>query len=130
MDYSKAKILIVDDNQLFINLFRTVFKKKMDNIVTTVNNPKEMFDILDKDPDYDLIILDLEMPIMDGLTALRHLRSNEQTKDMHVIPCSAIQKTELVIELYNLGIDDYIVKSNDINIVLEKVKKVLDKIDK
>ena len=76
----------------------------------------------------DLIILDLEMPIMDGVTALMHLRTNPKTKDIHVIPCSAIHKTELVVKLIKLGIDDYIVKSNDINMIVDKVKKSLDKI--
>jgi two-component system chemotaxis response regulator CheY len=127
MDYSKAKVIVVDDNKLYLHLVKTVLKKRLDIDVVTVFNPKEMFAHLDKNH-IDLIILDMELPVMDGLSALKLLRSKEKTRDIHVIPCTAIQKTELVVQLIKLGIDDFIIKSHDNNVIVEKVKKSLDKI--
>ena len=127
MDYSDMTVLIVDDD---IN-FRFFLKKTMQlnfkvNIVEA-GNPQVAFNYLNYNMP-SMIILDLEMPVMDGFTALKTIRNNQLTKDIPVIICSALSEKELILKLSEHRISDYIIKTSTIEVITEKIKKVLDSI--
>ena len=74
----------------------------------------------------DLILLDIIMPIMDGLEMLEHLRKTEEIKDTPVIILSARNQTEDIWRANICGIDDYIIKPFDLSELLEKIEMVLE----
>ncbi len=125
MDFSGLKILICDDEETYRKFFATLIRKKFNCHVDSVNNPKQMFDAI-KDSLPDLIMLDMQMPLMDGLTALEILRSHKSTRKVPVVACSAMSDPALIIKLSGLGIMDYILKSSDSDIILEKIQKILN----
>lgn len=128
MDFSQYKVLLVDDEISYRTFLRTLIEKQFKAKVIEARNPKEAFDYL-KTEIPSLIILDMQMPVMDGLTALTYIRSNSTTRFIPVIACTAMSKTDLVLKLAELGIADYIVKSSPANVFAEKILKVLKQID-
>ena len=67
--------------------------------------------------DYDLILLDILMPQMDGFEVLRRLRSDPATADLRVVILSALNTTEDIVKGFNLGANDFITKP----IIMEKL---------
>ena len=72
----------------------------------------------------DLILLDLIMPGMDGMTVLRELR--RRYKEIPVIMMSALQEREVFKEALRIGASDYVHKPLDFNILEEKCHKILE----
>ena len=70
---AKAKILLVDDTRLVLELEKSFLKFSRVEIVTAANGV-EALELVRKDPP-DLIFMDMNMPVMDGLTSMRTIRS-------------------------------------------------------
>lgn len=73
----------------------------------------------------DLIILDIQMPIMDGTVVLKSLRKMAQTAKTPVIALSAMSTSDLRDDMYSLGCNAYISKPVDIEVLLNTVKTLL-----
>lgn len=126
MDYSKQRLLIIDDDEAFAKFVKKYSQIELGIESDTATNPKEGFELLDKNK-YDLILLDMEMPVMDGYNALREIRLMEDTKHIPVIVCTAIVSPTLIASLAKLGIDSYIAKPSKSNIIINKIKTALEK---
>ena len=74
----------------------------------------------------DLILLDVTMPVMDGVQALRLIRSLPGTKDTPVVMLTAESRPDLILQVVRLGISDYINKPFTEGDLLEKVRTALD----
>ena len=68
-----AKIIIAEDSYAINNITRRILEMKHHQ-VKSVNNGKEAIDVLARDT-FDLLLLDLFMPVMDGLTCVKHIRA-------------------------------------------------------
>lgn len=73
----------------------------------------------------DLVLLDLMLPEMDGLTICRRLRANKVTRDMLIVMLSAKSEESDQIVGFSLGADDYISKPFSIRVLLERLKALL-----
>lgn len=102
------KVLIVDDDQIIINVI-TAFFKKIDgyNIVKVCNNGAAALDYLE-DNKVDLILVDVIMPGMNGLTLVKKIRENLNYAD--IIFITAMNNTEVVKNALKYGALDYIIK--------------------
>lgn len=129
-DYSDISVLIVDDEDTYRRFIAAIVEKHFKIKPVICKNPKEAFDYMKESKIPDLIILDMQMPIMDGLTTLKHLRSANKTKGIEVIINTALSTDSLLIELFKLGIADYIVKPSDTIVMSKKILNVLKKIRK
>ena len=118
------KILVGDDVELVRKYFRTIIEQALGFEFLEALNPLEAFEILENTKP-DLIILDMEMPVMDGFSALVKIRNNEATKALPVIVCSALSSSSLFESLVKLNISDYIVKPSSAELIIEKIKKAL-----
>lgn len=127
IDFSDFTILIVDDDGAYRKFLSAVIKKNLKAKTIESGNPKDAFKILENETP-DLIILDMQMPYMDGVTALRYIRGNPDTKYMPVIACTALSYQDLLMNLTKLNIADYIVKPANAKVVFNKLKKALLKI--
>lgn len=124
MSFKDYTILIVDDEEVYIKFLKKMIEKEIGAMVDIANNPKEAFEYF-KRKIPDLVLLDMQMPMMDGLTALKLIRSAPATKDIPVIPCTAMSNKDLVIQLAEHKITDYIVKSGNVDIYRTKIVDAL-----
>jgi CheY-like chemotaxis protein len=123
MSDDKILVLIVDDEPAYRKFIKKVVESYYKAEVIEAPNPKDAFDLL-KEYKPDLIFLDMQMPIMDGLTMLKHLRAVSETNKTPVIACTALANLDLLAQLVKLHITDYIVKPINIQQLTEKLNKV------
>ncbi|HEX8459859.1 MAG TPA: hybrid sensor histidine kinase/response regulator [Segetibacter sp.] len=124
MDTSSTKeftILLVDDRpENNILLEETLQKENRKFLVATSGN--EALRLCLKNKDIGLIMLDVQMPEMDGFEVARFLKSNNKTKDIAIIFVTAINKEEqYVLQGFEEGAVDYLQKPLDINVTRAKV---------
>jgi CheY-like chemotaxis protein len=124
IDFSKLTVLLVDDDETFRKFLEKVISKFLKAKTVQASNPKDAFEIMEKSVP-DLIILDLQMPVMDGMTALHYIRTNDSTSDIPVIICTALGFESLIVRLSHQKIASFIVKPVTFEIVLEKIYNVL-----
>ena len=82
-----ARILVCDDDPSVRSLLEITLS--FDHEVTTVENGQEAVDHLAEHPDVQILLLDVMMPVLDGLGTLRALRSNPATVDLPVVMLTA-----------------------------------------
>lgn len=121
MSTPQRKVLVVDDEGMMRKIIRRILEKNFDVDVVEAANPRQGFSILEHQDLPDLILLDMLMPMMNGLTMLKYIRSQENTKDIPVIIVTALAEPDLVRALMELDIVDYIKKPIDSEILTEKV---------
>lgn len=121
--FSKS-ILIVEDETDLREALKTVFSYE-DFVVYTASDGEAGLKIaLEQKP--DIILLDVLMPKMDGVTVLKNLRADEWGKTVKVIVLTALDDLEKVAEIISAGGDDYIVKTNvTLSAIAQKVKEKL-----
>lgn len=128
MNPENSIILIVDDEVAYRKFIRKVVESYFKAEVVEAANPKDGFEIL-KTITPSIIFLDMQMPIMDGLTMLKHLRAVKETNEIPVIACTALANLDLLAQLVKLNIADYIVKPININQLVDKLRKVFKSIE-
>jgi class 3 adenylate cyclase len=111
-------ILIVDDNRMNrLLLSRGV--EQMGHKVAFAENGKQALEQI-KTSAYDLVLLDVEMPEMDGYQVLEHLRGDIHLRDLPVIVTSSLDEVDSVVKCIELGAEDYLHKP--VNPVLLKAR--------
>lgn len=106
----KMRILAVDDNIINLATIEQELKEKYE--VITVNSGARAIRYLNKEKP-DLILLDIQMALMDGIETLKEIRMMENGAAIPVIMLTARKDRETVIEGTKLGILDYILKPFD-----------------
>ncbi len=124
--FADRKVLIVDDEETYRKFMIALIEKNLGAKVVEAKHPKDAFDYLEKELP-DLVLLDMQMPVMDGMTMLKYIRQSPKLKDLPVIPCTALRTKELVAQVAKLKISDFILKTSEANVVLGKIKKALEK---
>ena len=120
---SDAKILIVDDEPLNINVLVELFKGDY-RLAVAKNGPQALQRVRESPP--DLILLDIMMPEMDGFEVLRQLRQDPQTHDIPVIFATALSDAGDEARGLELGAVDYVTKPISPAIVKARVKNHLE----
>lgn len=114
-------ILIVDDNPQNLISLKKVLEKNNFEVDTASSGEEALKKVLRKE--YVLIILDVQMPGMDGFEVAETLSGISKTKDTAIIFLSAVNtESKFITKGYTSGALDYITKPVDINIILLKVK--------
>jgi signal transduction histidine kinase len=114
-------ILLVDDRTENIILLQEVLAKE-NRLFLTATSGNEALKMVLKNPAIGLIMLDVQMPEMDGFEVARMLKSNSKTKDIAIIFVTAINKDEqYVMQGFEEGAVDYLQKPLDINVTKAKV---------
>ncbi|MCK9351800.1 MAG: response regulator [Candidatus Paceibacterota bacterium] len=120
------KILIVEDEPMIRKALVERFSEEKNLTVMSAKDGKEGLEAAFREhPDF--ILLDIIMPIMNGLEMLNHLREDEWGKDVQVMILSNLADTEKKAEATAKGVKYFIIKSNvNISSVVEKVVAVMD----
>lgn len=124
-----ANVLLVEDNLINQKIVLLSLKKSV-KTVDVANNGKEALDKFGS-AKYDLILMDVQMPIMNGIVATKKIRSIEKSTNTHT-PIIAITANALLgdkEECLAAGMDDYISKPFQIETLVNKMKQQLADID-
>ncbi|HEX6594563.1 MAG TPA: response regulator transcription factor [Bacillota bacterium] len=116
----EVKILVVDDEERIRRLLR-MYLERENYVVEEAANGKDALNLA-LDNDYDLILLDLMMPEMDGIEVCQHLRKEKNTP---VIMLTAKGEESNRVQGFEVGTDDYIVKPFSPREVVLRVKALL-----
>ena len=115
-----ASILVVDDNPKFLADALPMYGYE----VTVANDGLEALKIL-MNKTFDLILLDVMMPNMDGWDTLKAIRKNKNTQYIPVIMITAVSEDQKVVSGLKIGADDYIVKPFILPNLLARIEAVL-----
>ncbi|MEN8205373.1 MAG: response regulator [Pseudomonadota bacterium] len=129
--YADFRILIVDDNQNNLFTLRALIEKHMGVEVLEADSGQAALDIALKNPRIDLIVLDVQMPDMDGFQTASMLKVRQKTRDIPIIFLTAAYKTdEFQQKGYEVGAADYLLKPIDDNQLINKISTYLRLIEK
>lgn len=118
------KILTVDDSKAVRIIVKRSFKEFDTEIVEAANGVEGLAAASKEKP--DLILLDVTMPVMDGVEMLAKLKSDHALKAIPVIMLTAEAGRQAVMKIAKLGIRDYMVKPFKEDVLVEKVGRVVD----
>lgn len=104
------KMLLVDDS----NTMRRIQKTQLSNLgvgdIIEAENGQDALDKLAANMPIDIVMLDWNMPVMDGFTCLENIRKDGAYKDVKVIMCTSESEKEKVMQAIKAGANNYIVK--------------------
>ena len=115
------KVLVIEDEELMIKALE--FRLKKDGYdVYLARDGAQGIEMLAK-TEYDLVITDIMMPFVSGLEVVGHIKSSPSLKDTPVIVLSSIGLERVVMEAFELGVDDFITKPFNLGELIIRVKK-------
>ncbi len=116
-----ASILLVDDNPKYVADALPMYGYD----VTVANDGLEALKILNQNNKFDLVLLDVMMPNMNGWETLKFIRNNKDTKYTPIIMLTAVNEEQKVVSGLKIGADDYIVKPFILPNLLARIEAVL-----
>jgi len=129
--YSGFKLLIVDDHEHNLFTLRTLVRQHMDVEIFEATSGRQALDIALGEQAIDLIILDVQMPEMDGFQTASMLKIRKKTRDIPIIFLTAAFKTrEFQQKGYDVGAVDYLLKPIDDNQLINKISTYFRLIEK
>jgi len=121
---TKNKILVVDDTKMYQTIYKTKLMSEGFE-VKLAGNGAEAIRILSEEA-FDLVLLDLTMPLMDGFKVLQAIKENPKLSSTPVVVFSSRGQPQEIEKAVNLGADGYLVKSTTPpNEVVKKVRDLL-----
>lgn len=126
-DLKVKNILVVEDNPVNQMVMKSILKKWENTTFDTAFNGIEALEKL-KINKFDLILMDLQMPEMDGYEAtlaIREGQCGEENRNIPIIAVTADATDKAKNKVYQVGMDDYLTKPVDKDLLLEKVKNSL-----
>jgi DNA-binding NarL/FixJ family response regulator len=122
---ASLKILIADDHELFVDGMRHILKKLAESIeITTANNAEDTIALLESGTQYDLILTDLDMPGMNGMSILQ--RMHEKNIWLPIVVVSAEDNANVIRTALNSGALGFIPKSHNSQQMLDALQDILD----
>jgi DNA-binding response OmpR family regulator len=121
----KNKILIVDDEEYIVKALSDHLGRKGYETITASNGEEGLSAAEKSMP--DLILLDIIMPKMDGITMLRELKKNSKTESIPVIMITNLDNKESDMEANELGVAAYLVKTDyGLEEITKKIEEILN----
>lgn len=118
---SLAKILIIDDNSKLMEDALPMYGYE----TQVAHDGLVGLKILDEDPSFDLILLDVVMPNLDGWETLKAIRKNEKTNHIPIIMLTSVSDANKQISGLKFGADDYIIKPFILPNLLARIEALL-----
>ncbi|MBI4196895.1 MAG: response regulator [Deltaproteobacteria bacterium] len=118
---SQKRILVVDDEFFLVEMLKDRLEFT-GYVVDSAENGADALKLLQEKP-FDLVIMDVMMPVMDGIQATRIIKGHEKLKKIPVLFLTARARPEDEIEGRKAGADDYLAKPFDMDDLISLVKK-------
>lgn len=122
----KIKLLVIDDNKSVVEMVKEYFSKKPNiNVVFDAKDGSEGISIIDsKRDEFDIIILDLVMPKVDGLKVLEHIYNNKI--DKKVIVLTSYNSQEIIRKVATLGASYFMLKPFELSDLEDKINSLAE----
>ena len=118
------KVLIADDNREFADLLSEYLQEQSDlQIVGIANNGQEVLNLVDK-TNPDVLVLDIIMPVIDGIGVLERMRTWRMEKPPRVIMLTAFGQENITKKALDLGALYYILKPFDMDLLIDRIRDV------
>jgi class 3 adenylate cyclase/CheY-like chemotaxis protein len=122
---SVGRLLVVDDNEANRDMLSRRLGREGYG-VETASNGREALEKLEA-RDFDLVLLDIVMPELDGFAVLERIRSNPRWKEVAVIMISALDEIRSVVRCIEMGAEDYLPKPFDPVLLRARIGAILDR---
>ena len=119
----RARILVVDDEPDLVDTMRRRLEYFDWDVTTASDGQQGLESALNEKP--DLIVLDIDMPVMNGHEMLKQLRERPELKDIPVIMCTMSDKVQDITKASSNNICDYLTKPFDFADLTEKIAAAL-----
>ena len=116
----KFKIVIAEDNENNIMIIKIMFNKIYGIEPIFVKNGKECLDIVEKELP-DIVFMDIQMPVMDGIEATQYLKKRKNTKDIPVIGVTAYAYQDEIEKFKKVGMEDVLTKPLKMDRIIETI---------
>ena len=128
VDFTGRRVLLVEDNELNTEIARTLLEMEGFVVETALNGQEAVDDFAAHDPGYyDVILMDIQMPVMDGLEATRQIRKLERP-DARTVPIVAMTANafdEDMKKSIESGMNGHVAKPVDIETLLGVIGKII-----
>jgi two-component system chemotaxis response regulator CheY len=122
----KIKVLVVDDFPTMRRIVKNLLKQLgFENIDEAEDGAQALGKL--KAGGYGLVVSDWNMPVMEGIDLLKHVREDEALKTMPFLMVTAEAEKDKVITAIKAGVDNYVVKPFTAEVLKEKLEKIADK---
>jgi signal transduction histidine kinase/CheY-like chemotaxis protein len=129
IDFSQKKLLLVEDNLVNMEIARMVLQQKGFTVDTAENGQEAVDKVTSSEPGtYDAILMDIQMPVMDGYTAAKAIRAldDKRLADIPILAMTANAFHEDVQAALDAGMQAHIAKPIDINVLMDELKAALN----
>ena len=125
LHYKNLNVLIVDDNPTNHFVMHSLLQTRVGNMYTAANG-QECLDMLEKHDDIDLVIMDIHMPVMDGIEATIAIRNSSKSWiDIPIIALTADPQYQQARVCKNIGMNDALQKPVKLGVLLKAIDKVM-----
>ena len=126
MSSSRPRILVVDDVDDNVFTLERRLKQFLNPEITSAENGRVALEKL-RAQAFDLVLLDIQMPEMDGVAVLDQMKSDMSLRELPVIMVSAIDDFQTVLRCIKLGADDYVQKPFNADLLRARVETALER---
>ncbi|SFV52599.1 Sensory box histidine kinase/response regulator [hydrothermal vent metagenome] len=108
-DFDNTHVLVVEDNKINQKILQSVLEISKINL-TVANHGLEALNYLEKDNTIDMVLMDINMPIMDGYQATKKIRENDLFASLPIVVISALDLRDEIEKMYLAGADAHLTK--------------------
>lgn len=128
-DFSNIKIMAVDDTAFNLEIIRDILELTGAQ-VECAENGKEAYDkfMASEEGEYDVILMDVQMPVMDGHEATKVIRNSNHpdAKNIQIIALTANAFTEDITESFTAGMNDYLTKPVNTDVLYKTINRIIE----
>jgi len=124
---TRRRILVTDDEPITRMLVKLLLEREQFDVVEATNG-EQALQIARRDR-FDLLLIDLNMPVMDGYQAIHHLRNDVRLTTLPIIVLTAEEGQHVERRVLALGANDYLVKPFEPEVLLARVNAVFQRLN-
>ena len=117
--------LIIEDDASIRAVLKRIMSKKFGFNIYQAGDGMEGLKVLEETSP-DLVLLDISMPVMNGIEFLQVIRHESKYKDIPVFILSAVNDRKLIKQMIDLGVNDYILKPMNVELVYERIQNFIN----
>lgn len=119
----KIKLLIADDHKILLEGIVSLFQSEGSfDVAATASNGYEVMELVNKN-DYDVCLLDINMPGLDGIEAAKLIKAAKPS--IKIVMLTTYNDKEIISELIHIGVSGYLLKNSDKSELVEAIFKVM-----
>lgn len=122
----QPKIMLVDDNEIFLKLFKKYFEDRKYEVYPFVNGFDAISAIENSPEEFDLVILDVIMPEIDGFEVCKRIRQIKDATSLPIIIVTSKSEPKEILQGFELGANDYVSKPFDKEELLVRSKTLIE----